>query len=215
MTGIKGGEEPQTQAREPGAFSTARRNVQAQINARPVLLAGGAAVVFLVVVGLVLYFKPGSTAEPSGEPSLDIFAAGPIEEFEPGMMTLFENEHFFLSRMMDGAMIALYDLGSHAQARIAAGEVEAVDCRAVLREDEEMAGWLAAAGAPAGFTDRGIWDECAGVAWDATGKQVWGPAGGSLDRFPVEIIDGIIRIDLDQRLCTNPVTPQSPCIETQ
>ena len=189
--------------------------MQARINARPVLAAVGGSLVFLVIVGLVLYFKPGSTAEPSGEPSLDVFAAGPIEDFEPGMMTLFENEHFFLVRMADGGVIALYDLGPQSQARVLAEEVEAADCRTVLREDADMAGWLAAAGAPEGFGDRGIWDECTGVAWDATGRPVFGPAIGSLDRFTVEIIDGIIRVDLDDRTCSNPVTPQSPCIETQ
>jgi hypothetical protein len=215
MTGLKRGDERPTQSREPGPFSSARRNVQARINARPVLLAVAASIVFLVIVGLVLYFKPGSTVEPSGEPSLDVFAAGPVEEFEAGMVRLYKNEHFFLVRMPDGGMIALYDLGPASQARIARGEIEADECRAVLREDEAMAGWLAAAGAPEGFADRGIWDECAGVAWDVTGEPVFGPAIGTLDRFTVEVHDGIIRVDLDERVCLNPVTPQAPCIETQ
>ena len=170
---------------------------------------------FLVVIGLVLYFKPGSTAEPSGEPALDVFAAGPILELEPGMITLFENEHFFLVRRADGAVIALYDLGPIMQARVAAGDVEALKCRGMLREDDEMSGWLAAAGPPEGFEDRGIWNECSGVAWDATGRQVWGPESGSLDRFTVEIVDEIIRVNLGDRQCMNPVTAEAPCIETQ
>jgi len=215
MTGVKSEEETQTGAREPGALTSARRSVQRRVNVRVALLAIGASLVFFFVVGLVLYFKPGSTAEPSGEPSLDVFAAGPIAEFEAGMMTLFENEHFFLVRMADGGVIALYDLGPHMQARVASGDVEALKCRAILREDEEMMGWLAAAGTLEGFEDRGVWDECAAVAWDASGQQVWGPATGSLDRFEVEIIDGIIRVDLGDRQCTNPVTPAAPCIETQ
>jgi hypothetical protein len=199
----------------PRGFTAARRNVQARVSPRVALLTIGGIVVFLVVVGLVMYFKPGSTAEPTGEPSLDIFAAGPIEDFEPGMLTLYEKEHIFVVRMQDGGVVALYDLGPHIQARVEAGDQEAAKCRAVLREDEEMAGWLAAAGAPAGFEDRGIWDECGGVAWDVSGKQVWGPESGSLDRFTVEIIDGIIRVNLGARECTNPVTPAAPCIETQ
>jgi hypothetical protein len=215
MSGVQSGEETPVRSREGGSFASARRSVQQRVSPRVAFLTAGAILVFLLVVGLVMYFKPGSTAEPTGEPSLDIFAAGPIEEFEAGMMTLFEKEHIFLVRMEDGGVIALYDLGPHIQARIAAGDEEAADCRAVIREDEEMAGWLAATGAPAGFGDRGIWDECGGVAWDASGQQVWGPESGSLDRFTVEIIDGIIRVNLGDRRCANPVTPQTPCIETQ
>lgn len=173
------------------------------------------ATTFFVAVGLLMYFKPGSTNEPSGEPALDVFAAGPIADFEPGTLTLFENEHFFLVRHLDGGVYALYDLGSHIQAQVASGDLEALTCRGIVRQDEEMAGWLAAAGAPAGFEDRGIWDACGGVAWDASGNQVWGPPSGSLDVFKVEIINGIMRVDLNDRTCTNPVSPEAPCIVTQ
>ena len=168
-----------------------------------------------MTVGALLYFKPGSTAQPIGEPALDIFAAGPIIDFEPGTMTLFEKEHFFLVRHADGGLFALYDLGPHIQARVAAGDLEALECRGERRVDEEIAGWLAAAEPPEGFEDRGIWDECDGVAWDASGQQVWGPESGSLDSFKVEIVDGIIRVNLGERQCANPETPQTPCIPTQ
>lgn len=202
-------------ARDQGAFSSARRSVQARVNTRGALLLVGVALVFLVTVALIMYFKPGSSVEPVGEPSLDIFAAGPIDDFEPGTMTLFENEHFFLVRHEDGGVHALYDMGPHIQARVDAGDVEALKCRGVIRGDEEMVGWLASAGAPAGFEDRGIWDKCAGVAWNAAGEQVWGPKSGSLDRFKVEIVNGIIRVDLSARECANPVTIETPCIMTK
>ena len=215
MPGVESGEEQQRQSRETGGLTAARRNVQARVNPRVAFLTAGGVFIFLLVVGLVMYFKPGSTAEPTGEPSLDVFAAGPIEDLEAGMMTLYENEHIFLVRMVDGGVIALYDLGPHIQALVAAGDEEALECRGVIREDEEMVGWLAAAGAPEGFEDRGIWEECSGVAWDVSGEQVWGPESGSLDRFTVEIIDGIIRVNLGDRHCTNPTTPETPCIETQ
>lgn len=189
--------------------------MQSRLNTRGAIIALGAALTFLVTVALVMYFKPGSTAEPSGEPSLDVFAAGPINDFEPGTMTLFEKEHFFLVRHADGGVHALYDMGAHIQSRVGAGDLEAVGCRGVLRNDEEMAGWLGAAGAPPGFEDRGIWDECDGVAWNASGEQVWGPKSGSLDRFKVEIVNGIIRVDLSARQCANPITRETPCILTQ
>jgi hypothetical protein len=179
------------------------------------MLLVGVVLTFFVAVGLVLYFKPGSTAEPSGEPSLDVFGAGPILDFEPGSISQFEKEHFFLVRLETGGVIALYEMGPLVQKRIAAGDLDALKCQPVLRQDDEMAGWLAAAGAPPGFETRGIWDACTGVAWDATGKQVYGPESGDLDRFPVEITDGIMRVDLGNRQCSNPVTPDTPCIVTQ
>ncbi len=215
MNGLQRGGEPQTQMREPGALSSARRNVQERFGSRILLVIVGVALTFFVTVGLILYFKPGSTAEPSGEPSLDVFAAGPILDFKPGTMTLFEKEHFFLVRQQDGGVFALYDMGPPAQARFASGDMEALKCRAVIRDDPQMVGWLATAGAPPGFEDRGIWDECDGVAWDALGHQVWGPESGSLDRFPVEITEGIMRVNLGDRQCSNPVTPAMPCIVTQ
>ena len=214
MTGVQS-EDPPTRSHEPGAFTSARRSVQERINPRVALLVLGAILAFFVTVGLVLYFKPGSTAEPKGEPSLDMFAAGPVADFEPGTMTLFQKEHFFLVRQADGGMMALYDLGPQSQARLAAGDLEALHCRGVLRKDADMAGWLTAAGAPPGFESRGIWDECSGVAWDATGHQIWGPESGSLDRFDVQIVDGIIRVNLDERQCTNAVSTDAPCVTTQ
>jgi hypothetical protein len=185
------------------------------VNPRIALLMLAVALTFFVTVGLVMYFKPGSTAEPIGEPSLDVFGAGPILDLEPGTLTLFEKEHFFLVRLEDGSVFALYDMGPHIQSQVAAGDLKALTCRGVLRADEEMAAWLAAANPPAGFEDRGIWDACGGVAWDATGNQVWGPESGTLDRFNVEIVNGIVRVDLAGRQCMNPVTPAAPCILTQ
>ena len=204
--------------REPGAMDETAprgRRVRNRIVTRNVLLSAGTIILFLVSVGLLMYFKPGSTAEPSGEPSLDLFGAGPEIDFEPGHATLFENEHFFLVRLENGDLLALYDLSPANQALFEAGDEEALNCRAVLRMDEEMSGWLAQAAVPSGFEDRGIWDECTGAAWTVTGEQVRGPSSGDLDRFPVRIIDGIIRVDLAARLCRNPVSPQAPCIETQ
>jgi hypothetical protein len=199
MTGLQSGEEPQSPFREQGTLSSARRNIQERLSPRAILVILALALTFFVSVGLVLYFKPGSTAEPSGEPSLDVFAAGPLLDFEPGTMTLFTKEHFFLVRLAGGA----------------SGDVTALKCRAVIRDDAQMVSWLAAAGAPQGFADRGIWDECSGVAWDATGRQVYGPESGALDRFPVEVTEGIMRVNLGDRECMNPVTPETPCIETQ
>lgn len=200
---------------DPGTFSSARRSVQDRLSVRGVLMAMGGAIAFIVAVGLVMYFKPGSTNEPKGEPALDFFGVGPVEDFLPGSMTFFENENIFLVRLEDGGVFALYDLAPHIQARVAAGDLEAIECRAVMRSDDEMAGWLAQAGPPSGFEDRGIWEECSGVAWDATGRQVHGPESGNLDRFTVAIVDGIMRVDLSDRVCANPIRPESPCIVTQ
>lgn len=212
MTGL---EDTSSQPAPPEETHSRGRRVRDRIVTRNVLLSTGAIFLFLLSVGLLMYFKPGSTAEPSGEPSLDLFAAGPEIDYEPGHATLFQNEHFFLVRLEDGDLLALYDLSPANQALVEAGDQAALECRAVLRTDEEMAGWLARADVPPGFEDRGIWDECTGAVWTAAGEQVRGPDSGDLDRFPVRIVDGIVRVDLASRLCRNPVSPEAPCIQTQ
>jgi hypothetical protein len=215
MAGVEGDEQQQRQGITPEPPPSRSMRVRQRVNTRGFLLSAAAVVGLLLTVALVLYFKPGSTAEPTGKPALDVFAAGPPTDFPPGTMTRFEKEHFFLVHLDEDHYLALYDLSPQSQARVQAGDLDALKCRAVVRKDAQMVAWLAAAHPPPGFADRGIWDQCSGTAWDASGTQIWGPANGSLDRFPAEVIDQIIRVDLAARDCTNPISPEAPCIETQ
>jgi hypothetical protein len=213
MTQVTTGEEPATTTGATGPDQQPPGS--RQIQTRLVWTAFGVIAIFFGIVGLILYFKPFSDAEPSGEPSLDVFAAGPFEIYEPGTITYFEDEHFYLIRFNDGAFMAVYDLAPLHQARVHAGDVAALKCRVTVREDEAMAGWLEETRTPPGFESTGFYDACAEIAWDARGGHAWGAGGLDLDRFPVETIEEIVRVNLGARRCVNEVSTDAPCIRTQ
>ena len=184
------------------------------IQLRPVVLTIGLIFVFFTVVGLVLSLKPFSDTPPSGEPSLDIFAAGPAKEFPVSSVTYFEKEHVYLVRFSDGAFLALYDLAPAAQAMVRDEEITALACRAVLTEGEAVQNHLGSDIRERGFGSSAFVESCSGTIWDAEGMHVGGPTDDRLDRFPVAVINEIVRIHLGDRRCQND-TDVSPCIPTQ
>lgn len=215
MKQVETGDEPSDSTTDTSDTAATPRSFSDRLRSRAVLLTLTGIFVFFGTTGFVLYFKPFSDKPPVGDASLDVFAAGPFDIYEPGSITHFEKEGFFLVRLQDGAFLALYDLGPLAQASVDSGDLKALECRAVVQEDDEMAGWLSSANPPPGFKSQGIYDACYGVAWDARGQHVWGTASGDLDRFPVETIDEIVRVNLGHRRCMNELGPGSPCIPTR
>ncbi len=183
----------------------------AQARIRVLVLGLSAILVFLSAVGLFLYLKPGGSAPTKQE--LPIFVAGPLDGFEPGSVSYFELEHVYVVRMMDEAVLALYDLGPDAQATVARGDDSALDCRVQFIHDEN--GLTSFGEPPPGFEDMVFWEPCLGSVWDAAGRLLTGPAGGDLDRFPIGIVDGVVRVDVSNRRCMNEVSPEAPCISTQ
>ena len=190
-------------------------NSPGRVQLRPVFLTVGLIAVFFAVVGLVLYFKPFSDTPPSGQPSLDIFAAGPVEEFAPKSVTYFEEEHVYLVRFADGAFLALYDLSPATQTLVDDGDLTKLTCRAVLTVGDAVEGHLGSAMSDRGFGSTGFVDSCSGTVWDAEGTYVGGPPDGRLDRFPVAVINDIVRIHLGDRRCHPDVADTSPCIPTR
>ena len=176
-----------------------------------VLFLGLAAILtFFAAVGLVLYLKPGGDT-----PAPAIFVAGPLEGFEPGSVTYFESEHVYIVRLTDGALLALYDLGPRMQMFLEQGDTEKLKCRARQADLPEGLAGQPGVLLPAGFEMTGFNQLCHGGDWDATGKALWGPLQGDLDRFPVSVIDGIVQVDLANRRCVNPVSELAPCLPTQ
>jgi hypothetical protein len=183
---------------------------------RSIAIMLGVIVAFFTLTGLVLVFKPFGDTPPMGEPSFDVFAAGPYDIYEPGTITPFETEKFFLVRTMDGAFIALYDLSPAGQAQVEAGDLEALEeCRIVVREDDEIAEWVRRTSPIPGFQSIGLYDPCHDMAWDVRGRPVHGEHEADLDRFPVEATGEIVRVNLGHRRCMNDVSPEAPCIPTQ
>jgi hypothetical protein len=175
------------------------------------LFLGLAAILtFFGAVGLVLYLKPGGeTPAPAA-----IFVAGPLEGFEPGTATYFKSEHVHVVRLMDGGLVAIYDLGPRMQALFQeTGDRHWLDCRAEYATDEFDL--TVGQPMPAGFADKVLREPCHGSTWDITGVRLYGPTSGSLDRFPVAVVEGIVQVNVANRRCMNPVSEQAPCLETQ
>lgn len=183
-----------------------------QARVRVLVLGLSAILLFFSAVGLFLYLKPGGNSEPTLEP-LPLFVAGPLDGFEPGSVSYFELEHVYIVRMMDEAVLALYDLGPGAQAEVNQGDHAALECRAQFIHDEN--GLTSFGSPPIGFEDMVFWEPCAGNVWDAAGRLLTGPDGGDLDRFPIGIVEGIVRVDVTSRRCMSEVSQAAPCIPTQ
>ncbi|HEX5367878.1 MAG TPA: hypothetical protein VFY10_00520, partial [Dehalococcoidia bacterium] len=125
--------------------------------------------------------------------------------------TYFENEHFYLVRQTDGAMLALYDLSPSAQANLQQGDQSALGCRLKLVNATSGASDNGAKS----FGSDGLRDPCSGAVWDMSGATIGDGAASDLDRFPVEVINNIVRVDLGARRCLNEVTDAAPCIPTR
>lgn len=186
-----------------------------RVHLRPVVLTLALISIFFGVVALVLYFKPFGDSPPAGKPELDVFAAGPVEAFPPGTVAYFEKEHVYLVRFVDGAFLALYDLSPAAQAQVTQGGDAVLECRTILTQGNEVAALLGADVGTRGFASTGFVDACTGAVWDAEGTHVGGPIGGRLDRFPIAVINDIVRIDLAERRCESEAGVESPCIPTR
>jgi hypothetical protein len=186
-----------------------------RVHLRPVLLTIAFMVLFFGVVGLALYLKPFGDSPPSGKPELDIFAAGPVKEFAPGTITYFQKEHLYLVHFTDGAFLALYDLSPATQTAIGEGDATLLQCRAALTvasatEGDSFESFLGADVAARGFPSTAFVNTCSGAIWDAEGTHVGGPGDGRLDRFPIAVINDIVRIDLADRRCEATASPCSP-----
>ena len=178
---------------------------------RVLVLGIGSILVVLSAIGLFLWLKPGGQA-PTPEP-LPVFVAGPVDGFEPGTVTYFELEHLYVVALAGGGMLALYDLGPGSQARLQQGDETALDCRVQYIEDQNE---LTTLGDPLeGFESMIFWDPCRNTAWDVAGEYLAGPNKAKLDRFPLSITEESVQIDVNDRICTNDVSADAPCLPTQ
>jgi nitrite reductase/ring-hydroxylating ferredoxin subunit len=104
--------------------------------------------------------------------------AGDVDDFAAGEPAHFEGEGFFIVRLESGELFALHDR--------ATGHLnEPVDWRPEL-EFQGHTGWF-----------RSVHRE----TYDLTGALVFGPATRGLDRFPVEVIGGEVRVDTSRLIC--------------
>ncbi len=111
---------------------------------------------------LIEFLKP--RVEPGGFGSKII--AGQVDEFQPGTMKHVRKGRFFVSRLEDGGMLAIWHRCTH------------LGCTVPWRDEENQ-----------------FHCPCHSSIFTPTGEVISGPAPRPLDVFPIEIIDGQVVVD--------------------
>lgn len=111
---------------------------------------------------LLQFLKP--RAEASGFGSRVV--AGRVEEFRPGTVSHVQKGRFYLSRLDDGSLLALWHRCTH------------LGCTVPWREDEGQ-----------------FHCPCHSSLFNTVGEVLGGPAPRPLDIFPIEIVNGEIVVD--------------------
>lgn len=117
------------------------------------LQAGGA---------LYQYFQPRVAAGAFGSK----VTAGRVAEFKPGKVSYVRQGHFFISRLDDGGMLALWQRCTHLGCTVP---------------------WVQAEGQ--------FHCPCHGSLYNTRGEVIGGPAPRPLDLFPIEIVEGKLVVD--------------------
>lgn len=132
------------------------------------LWASGAALLGLVgqsLAGLLQFFKP--LIEPGSFGGK--VNAGRVEEFAPGSISHVSKGRFYISRLEDGGVLAMWHRCTH------------LGCTVPWRDDEDQ-----------------FHCPCHGGIYNKKGEVLGGPPPRPLDLFPVEIVNGEIMVDTDQ-----------------
>ncbi len=100
-----------------------------------------------------------------------LVVAGPVDNFEPGSVTAFPDGRFYLARLDDGGFLALDRTCTHLGCTVP---------------------WI---------PETGRFDcPCHVSSFDITGKVLSPPAPRPLDLYPVRIENGVVKVDIGQRV---------------
>jgi cytochrome b6-f complex iron-sulfur subunit len=111
---------------------------------------------------LLNFFKPRIKAGLFGSK----VTAGEVNEFQPGTVSHVSKGRFYISRLEDGGMLALWQKCTH------------LGCTVPWREDEGH-----------------FHCPCHSSIYTPAGEVISGPAPRPLDLFPIEIVDGAVVVD--------------------
>ena len=111
---------------------------------------------------LLNFFKP--RVEPGAFGSK--VAAGQVNEFQPGTVSHVPRGRFFISRLEDGGLLALWHRCTH------------LGCTVPWRQDEGQ-----------------FHCPCHSSLYNTRGEVIGGPAPRPLDLFPIEIVEGQVVVD--------------------
>lgn len=124
-------------------------------------VSGAAVAAEFGLLGLA-YFQPRLGAGDFG----GVITVGKLDDFPSGSVTLIQNGRFYLSRLTDGGLLALYQRCTHLGCSVP---------------------WDAA--------QQKFVCPCHSAEYDATGQVTAPPAPRALDLFPVAVQDGVITVD--------------------
>ena len=113
-------------------------------------------------VALARFFNPRIKAGAFGSKVI----AGQIDEFPPSTVSHIPAGRFFISRLEDGGVLALWQRCTH------------LGCTIPWREDEGRFNC-----------------PCHSSIFDTVGEVISGPAPRPMDAFPIEIVDGQVVVD--------------------
>ena len=113
-------------------------------------------------IALLRFFKPRIESGTFGSRVV----AGQVDEFQPGTVSHIQTGRFYISRLEDGGLLALWQRCTH------------LGCTVPWREDEER-----------------FHCPCHSSIFDSQGEVVSGPAPRPLDMFPIEIQDSQVIVD--------------------
>jgi cytochrome b6-f complex iron-sulfur subunit len=108
----------------------------------------------------------------------NVIEAGPVEAFAPGSVTAFPAGRFYLCRLADGGFVALDRECTH------------LGCTVPWRPDEERFDC-----------------PCHASSFDIAGDVLSPPAPRPLDRRPVRIENGIVKVVVSERVRRDEVSP--------
>lgn len=119
-----------------------------------------------------LFGQAGSALFQFFKPRIELGAfggkvvAGQVGEFQPGTVSHVSKGRFYISRLEDGGMLALWQRCTH------------LGCTVPWRDDEKQ-----------------FHCPCHSSLFNTKGEVMGGPAPRPLDLFPIEIVDGQVVVD--------------------
>ena len=123
---------------------------------------------------LLNFFRPRIEAGSFGGKVI----AGEVNEFEPGTVSHVSKGHFYISRLDDGGMLALWQRCTH------------LGCTVPWREDEGH-----------------FHCPCHSSIYTPAGEVISGPAPRPLDMFPIEIVGEKVIVDTGQPIVREQFDP--------
>ncbi len=157
---------------------TSNPKVQKEVTRRKFLgWAMGASLVVLfgqAGVALLQFFKPRPEAGAFGGKVI----AGQVNEFQPGTVSHIAKGRFYISRLEDGGMLALWQRCTH------------LGCTVPWRDDEGQ-----------------FHCPCHSSLFNTKGEVIGGPAPRPLDIFPIEIVNELVVVDTSNPIAREKYDP--------